>query len=831
MSTTAVTRTASPQTGTTTSPQTGNMTSPQTGTTTSPQTGNMTSPQTGTTTSPQSGISTSPQTESSTLLQSQSTGTLTTPATQSTIPNANIAQIIENISNVTTAEVLNLTNRAVIDNIKQLGKSDEWTETNAQVLMDKYLEGGAKVSTAEEVINLGSLIQSVPSDMFSEMSSDQMEKSLPTLSNRSSLLDDVQRSSIMRNALTSIGINQTVNIISGPLVSAIPLNSLYSLKTITSTTFERKSWTQSQSSYLVQKFVSNQNSININKIRAMDQAVIGMTCDMIEKVDKADWIEAANIMTKMDTFSSTKVKCLGTAIHGTLNFEKIKKEKLESIPPSVLAMFPMTDINKIPDTHCSSLVHLLGQVRLNLLPKISQKRTDFVNRAWSCAKSNSNLVKQLGSLVCDLTATRIDSLTKDQFSALISKFKSCGTFDPDKRVAVAGLIKKVFGSTSQWVATTVEGLGPLVSTLDREDLDQLPIRSDIADKLVEIIDNEEMNAATVNPNFDFSWNVENLYDVTYYMLRGGARRFRRDIETNCTSINFSVDMIKKMKELNFKWKSDELSSCMTSTIFLETLDTLNVVTKFDQIQHTILLMKAKKAFKLKTVEDFTAWKFKALGLIKKGFSVQELKRLRLNTDTILLNFGKVKNWENSQGRTIVQQFRNGLCLLPNKINGKQLFAFNNLLCFLNPVQVAQVNKAAFSEAMNKIGKITCGTPLLVAWKNKAVETFGPVTSWTNSLLQGLQNIVAGCSAAELKAINDTRLSSISSLAIPFIPPEVLKELSVAELKALGFANLGSITEEQRKMLNSQQLNVLEEVLDTRLTSHAGKIATSSFSYQ
>ena len=70
---------------------------------------------------------------------------LTTPATQSTTPNDNIAQIIENISNVTTAEVLNLTNKAVIDNIKQLGKSDAWTETNAQVLMDKYLEGGAKV--------------------------------------------------------------------------------------------------------------------------------------------------------------------------------------------------------------------------------------------------------------------------------------------------------------------------------------------------------------------------------------------------------------------------------------------------------------------------------------------------------------------------------------------------------------------------------------------------------------------------------------------------------------------------------------------------------------
>ena len=63
-----------------------------------------------------------------------------------------------------------------------------------------------QVSTAEEVINLGSLIQSVPSDMFSEMSSDEMEKSLPTLSNRSSLLDDVQRSSIMRNVSLNVSI-------------------------------------------------------------------------------------------------------------------------------------------------------------------------------------------------------------------------------------------------------------------------------------------------------------------------------------------------------------------------------------------------------------------------------------------------------------------------------------------------------------------------------------------------------------------------------------------------------------------------------------------------
>ncbi|KAI7806231.1 otoancorin isoform X2 [Triplophysa rosa] len=721
---------------------------------------------------------------------------------------------------LTLSKLSSFTSEDLDKTLASLGQA-KWNPAQARTLAKKLLDETKNISS-EKLLSLGSVVRGVSSGLLRKMKTEGLLGN-EALKNISEKMSPLQKKALLQAFRHDVNASELVKEIPDSLLHSLSLSTLEKANLTSVDQLEGHSWTLAQSAYLVKKILGKK--INLGALRKLVQAVQGVTCEMIESVNRTNVLEMVQTLSESsDWLSRVQIRCAAQKLFASLEeqrpgyFNDISVSELQALPTILLIHLPMEKIQNLSDSVCSAFLEKMNQVNLSSLPNNAPSRASLARKAIRCLGENvfdlpAAGILSLGSLVCELDPVWITSLNAEALNATLQALASCQHIPQQHREQLFRLLTDTYGDPSNWSEEDMRTLGPLL-LLNNTAVERLPFRSWLRSSLSDLRDSLSIQPMPVPKEFRFWFDLSALRRKLFELKTAGTlpSRKKRQVSASLTVVpTLSAPILSVIEDLgldNVYWNPTQLYR-MTVQSFKDALPILGEITNFSAEQLS--------AFRAKTLEAWGSMSMlndsvlTELACISQSLSSEELCNVSISSlDTLdLLN---TCNFTQTQRSAVWQAFQRGTRLNVTQLGELEMEGLGQFICGLQPAQIDQLNSTSLRESVEVVGRAPCPLNIIERLKDKAVAAFGKPETWSEAQADIMGNIIAGLSAVEIGHLNSTVMSFIRSSTIPLIPPDRLAALSVSQLKALGPDNAAMVTDSQRAALRADQRTAVEEAM-------------------
>ncbi|XP_065117136.1 otoancorin [Paramisgurnus dabryanus] len=690
-----------------------------------------------------------------------------------------------------------------------------WNPAQAKTLAKKLLDETKNISS-EKLLSLGSVVRGVSSDVLRNAKAQGLLGN-EALKNISEKMSSLQKRALLEAFRHDVNASELVKEVPDSLLRSLSLSTLDKANLTSVDQLDGHSWTRAQSAFLVKKILGNK--LNLTALRKLGQAVQGVSCEMIEKINRTDALEMVQVLDEsFDWLSRVQIRCAAQKLFASLEeqrpgyFNEITKSELQAIPAILLIQLPVEKIQNLSDSVCTTFLEKMRQANLSSLPNNAPSRLALTRRAIKCLGPNvpdlsAAAILSLGPLVCELEPAWISSLNPKALNETLQALASCQQIPQQNREQLFGLLTKTYGDPSNWSEDDMRTLGPLLLLNDNA-VRSLPFKSWLVSSLSDLMNSLPIQPMGSPKEFRNWFDISALRRKLFELKTASPPQSRRKRGVISALSVPTLAVIEDLGPGNVYWTAVQLSN-MTTQTFREALPILGGIANYTAEQLSVFRAKALEVWG--SVSMLNDSQIGELGCISQSFSSEEFCNVSISTlDTLeLLN---TCNFTQPQRAGVWQAFQKGTGKNVTDLGEISLVGLGQFICGLKPALIDQLNSTAFREAVEVVGRAPCPLNIIERLKEKAVAVFGKPETWTEAQAGIMGNIIAGLSAAEFGSLSSTALPFIQSFAIPLITPDRLAMLSANQLKALGPDNAAMITDAQRGGLRPEQNTALDEAI-------------------
>ncbi|GCB71215.1 hypothetical protein scyTo_0008786 [Scyliorhinus torazame] len=714
------------------------------------------------------------------------------------------------------SQLSNLSDEIVVRAITKLKMVKGWSKGQIRAIFRKYQD--AENVTADKLKTLGILVSGIGAKTFEKFNGKEILNAFNETDVKESLTSmlPVQNKAIMKRILQSVKIDEALEKLPDTLVPQVPVENLKESGDIVNLDYLKKGkpWNKGQSAAVINRVKDQLNDVkNMSKVKTV---VKGIPCSLINSL-KPDVVKA---LANNPLVSSNQIRCFSLKFFKDQKasrpnyFSKLTVDDINKFLVSYMVFQPdIEELKLIPQNLCSNMVELISQANLTMLPRSSPRRRQLLDYAINCLNvAISSITEEqgnsLGSLVCEFNPEEIKRLNNTAFSEIVDQLRECGRFDGGKKNALREKILLTYPPLSNWTVDELTELHDLLAVLQPDDFNAIPNNDDIRTALEEIVSTRKPVNDFIPSDFNHAPNLSLLSKKIFDILKKASSSSRRKRETVCTA-RPTLEEIETLGQANNLWTAEQLS-CISVENFINSLDTLTEVKGFTAPQLEALKLKALQAYGMDITNDELA----SLKMITLGFNDEDVKKYFTKPDIDTVGaISDYKDWASpeydTRAKTIMQNLLGERA--DNTLTSTDLVALGYFLCTRNSEQIKKINATAYSAAAREIGSVMCPKiEALTALKEKAVEAFPDVGSWTGAELQEIGVVAAGLSAEEVARLMTSTVSFLRPAAISKFPVKVFSAMSVEQLRNLGPQNYGAVTEAQKRDLPKEKLNALKE---------------------
>ncbi|XP_063790532.1 otoancorin [Pseudophryne corroboree] len=725
-----------------------------------------------------------------------------------------LGSLSDAVVGLTISQLESLSPEAVQGAILTLQQVSGWTKSQIMILTRKFLHS-EKVLTFSNISQLGELVSGVSANSFYEMNSRELLMALKSgLSLHSPGFSPAQQESILSKLMSSGEFQTVLSDMSGVFFKEVSLSQLLAQGDLDAAVLKEKEMRRSQALLLFDMLYSQTSLVDL---LSTGQLVKGITCEQIDGMSKPTFLNHYKLFEKnLLLLSPHQIHCLAW---------KYWRVSQAIIPPFLLAVLPTEYFTSHPPP-CKMLLISLRKMDLNYLLLHASKKDFVINKVNQCLNNSIADVYQLdilGNLICHLSPSIIQKgISPNVIAEVLNQLKTCSNLSHEQNQEIKYRILEHYGNPLNWTSETLQDLAPFWYLLSKENI------VIVIQKFQDLVSEMVSEAAGI-PHSDEMLSA--LFDA--FRLRSTSSALP-DQSSECIGTTVpSAGLMMILGEANSFWSSKELQ-CMTPDIFTKSVHVLSSLRSFSQPQLVVLKDKAKMVWG--PVSEWKCYHITSLGRIATALSVNELDELDLSSIDMVAALTQQTEWTVRQAKSILHGFLNDSAISIKDMKSYQLAGLGACICSASQEQVDQMDTLEFRTIISRIGSLPCNLNVLQAFKKKTEMIYGRPETWGHFIVNDVGYIAAALSKEDFKALDPRLMPYIQPAAIKLIPAETFKELSPEQITNLGPENGAMVTESQRVLLDTVQLQSLSWALEgirtnskksELFTTHTTSIATPS----
>ncbi|KAL1774435.1 otoancorin [Sigmodon hispidus] len=719
-------------------------------------------------------------------------------ATENQTLNETLGSLSDAVAGLTSNQLESLSPEAVHSAISTLNQVSGWSRSQICILSAKYL-AQEKVLSFHKVSQMGVLLAGVGTQAFYNMSHKDLWQVLRSpISQHVSELSPVQQQGILRKLMeaedaTASGLVEVPR----ALFKEVSLYDLWRESRLNATVLKEKELRRSQALFLYE--LLEKTAERPEEVLSAGQLVKGVQCSHINAMNTRVFLGLFQYFeNNFSLLSPDQVNCLAW---------KYWEVSRPSMPPFLLATLPSRFLASVPTSRCMHFLISLGKKHLDTLVLDSHKRSLVIRKVQHCLDgiiADEYTVDILGNLLCHLPATFIErGISPRAWATALHGLRGCTALSSEQKAAVRARLLEQWGPPQKWTAETTKDLAPFLPFFSGDELHT------VATKFPNILQQTASKMVGMLLPKEFLWAV-------FESVQNSSKE--------SPSFDSTFDDIFKLAEANACW-DPEVLLCMEEDTFIRNVELLGAVKGFSWPQLMALKEKAIQVWDLPS-----HWKehhIISLGHIALALNESELEQLELSSIDTVTSLGEQTEWTPGQAKSILKTFLEDSGYSIQDLKSFHLVGLGPTLCAIDTTEIPLIKTSEFRAVVARIGMLLCSTPVLAGFKEKAEVVFGRPTEWTSSILQELGTIAAGLTKAELRMLDKELMPHFQPSAIRCLPGATValeiqyKELSLEQIASLGPQNAASVTNSQRLLLSSAQLQSLQRALDGAKT-HSGQ---------
>ncbi|XP_072258634.1 stereocilin-like [Pyxicephalus adspersus] len=686
------------------------------------------------------------------------------------------------------------------------------TPVQARVLVEKILNIG---NISDEMLpNIGSLVLGFSPMFLQELSAKQLIKLLPALTNHSSSLSYAQTLAVIRTLWTSWNVTHRLQEL-GPLLNSLPLIHLCTRSNEILSNLNNwgdVKWNQQQALFLFRKVTQ---TIQVG-VRSSMNTVIGNTCDLLKKILQDDIQIMTQLYGIINSLPRQLIRCALDEINtlplilSLLNH--LSSRNLLEIHPGMVSLLPLKS--------CRSLMKTLKS-EAQFVSELPQQRRfailDALLQCLSSARTMSTTEKfvALGILTPFLRGSSYQLLSYAIMRQSVERVTGY-CYPQETRLLLGQLLQsaKGFRSSTLWTSSLLERLDRLVPLLPISTLQSLNTEALSSIWAMQILSEERKWRETplgvaCRQSESAAESLDSMQRQRTLLKRSSLIRLQLKTSVSAPECSMLHDSIVSAWGVH-------LILGMTPTDFMDCLEIIGQDPDIPTSELGLLLSRVLEI--AGPPSELPSLVLVRLGRLATQFSEKQLKEISLNDWQVMNAFGKQKEWTTNQLTILATGYMNSNSLIAQTLDSLQLATLGYAVCGLPEEDMRQINANEFCLAVMYLGQLAlrCTEHQLSALKQLCANSgmFGPVSGWTEEVFREIGSVAAGLDDMELSALVLEQIHGLTPLAVSLIQPtKFAVAFSVQQLKMFSWLQAKAVTDQQRKLLDMEQLKALTLALN------------------
>ncbi|XP_068103416.1 otoancorin [Hyperolius riggenbachi] len=708
-------------------------------------------------------------------------------ATLNQTMNDSLGSLSDAVVGLTIQQLESLSAEAVQGAILTLQQVTGWTRSQVMILTRKFL-CNEKNLTYFNVSQLGELVSGVSADLFHEMHTRDLLLALKNgLTQHASGFSPAQQESILSKLMSSGEFPTVLPEMNGVFFKELSLSQLSVEKDLDISVLKEKEMRTSQA-LLLFHFLSNRTTME--NLLSIGQLVKGITCDQIDGIN--DFSLYKLIEKNLLLLSPYQLHCLAW------KYWRVSKA---DIPPVLLSLLPTEHFASF-SLDCNHLLAGLRKTDLNHLLLNKSKKEFVINKVNHCLNGSVADVYQLdrlGSLICHLSPNTIRDGIHSVIATAVNQLKACSNLSHEQNQEIKYRILQYYGDPVNWTRETAQDMLPFYNLLSKEEI------IIVMKKLQNFVPQMVSEAAGIRQS-------DEMLSAFHSAIHShGSNNPVPDQTAECMDTTVpSADTITLLGEANAFWSAMELH-CISMDTFSKTVHILGGVRRFNQSQLSVLKDKGKVLWG--PLSQWKRYHITALGCISTALNTSEINQLDLSSIDMVSALTQQTEWTPAQANSILHGYLNDSGKSLKDLKSFELTGLGSSLCAADPEKIKHMKLIEFRSVISRLGSLPCSPEILQVFKKQTEMIFGKMETWSHFVFNDIGYIAAGFSQEDFEAIDPEFMPYIQPAAIPLIPGHIFKELSPEHISSLGPENGAMVTEHQLSLLNSTQLQGLNQALE------------------
>ncbi|XP_060676665.1 otoancorin-like isoform X2 [Hemiscyllium ocellatum] len=643
------------------------------------------------------------------------------------------------------------------ENIEVFATVEDFQITQSRLLVSKFILAGGKLNSSSDLLGLGHLIAGVCSTQLRNMPSEELAKVAKGFQEeQANKLIPFQKTTIVLTILENEDTTAVFWSLSSSFRKELPTSSIGKANITDLAQVKDTEWNKGQALFICEGLLTK-NAIPVDELGQLGSLVAGVTCEMFERSAGSAVLNMCRSLGNVTAWLSRAqlvcvAKLLGSALdaYDPQALQDNVDTILTNVSSEILLHLSEQYICQTLASSCTLYLKTMAEARFELLPRSSAIRECVRVAAIRCLdKSVSELEEAdlafLGRVVCEFSGNNVSELQDAAFGASIPQFGKCPQFHATAPTLLADRITSSLGNASMWTSEMVASLGPMVSFLDKDTLQQIPNTVDLSQVLLKL---QALQGPAASSEFQTGFSLTVITVTVFNRLvqptaEGNTQRRRRAASCKVTP---SSDKIHELGQANSLWSAEQLS-CISTETFSDSIGVLGSVLGFSPEQRSVLTDKAIEAWGAPAT--FSQSEIASLQYLLSALSVSDLETMDLSSLDNLDSVAGCPSWTQDQRRAVLERYLELNGLTAARLNAVELSGLGNFLCAMNASQINALQGDAIKLAAAGLGKLTCPSKTLDLLKEKCSTVFGGMSTWNDSQLTELGTIVgAVCGAAE-----------------------------------------------------------------------------------
>ncbi|XP_072404878.1 otoancorin-like [Chiloscyllium punctatum] len=563
------------------------------------------------------------------------------------------------LSALPAQQLASLSDQDVRDTIQVLAKVERFEARQSRVLVTKFFKAGGKLTSSTDLLGLDNLIGGVSSKHLQDMGSEELlQAAKGGLEEHADKMTALQKETIVMTILENEDTSAVFMSLTPSLRKELPTSCIAKANITDLEQVKGTEWNKGQALLLCDVLLKNE-TIPADELGQLGSLVGGLTCEMLEQYAGSSAVNMTRGLGNVTAWlSRSQFVCVAEQLTSALDaydpqaLQDHVDTILDLVPSEILLYLSEQYICQTFARSCARYLEKMAGAPFELLPRSSLIRECVRDTAIGCLNKPVSELSQedlsvLGGIVCEFTGHNVSELQDSTFGASVSQFGKCAQFHATAPTVLAAKITTSLGNASMWTIETITSLGPMISFLDGDTLQQLPNTVDVNQALSQLQASQGIVGPAASPEFQTGFNLTVITVTIFTRLvepaaEGNTQRRRR--AASCT-VTPTSDEIYQLGQGNSEWSVEQLS-CMSTETFNYSVSVLGSVLGFSSQQRSALIGKAIEAWGAPST--FSQSEIASLQYLLSALPVTDLKSMDLSSLDNLDSIAHCPSWTQDQ---------------------------------------------------------------------------------------------------------------------------------------------------------------------------------------